>query len=434
MKHMYWQNVSGMMYCCSSSSQKKRWFLIIIFFCYRENEKKIEIAIIDVENEVVKDSLVFVLEQMVQVMAYNRDFLVLNNLQDSCFYVYKIEIEKVILILPPSTSPVIFNLITSHFINLKEKSKFIPYYKKETDDASRPKMCCCYFDECNMIIAERKAGAANCIEIQYLELIEGLKKKEKMMQSAKTALFKLNEIKISNSISIEFGLTCLDKYLVVLEDRFIYYIDPLVDMIIDKNKVMDNEEETSDDVSTNSETEHEHLLYPLIMIPNTNDSIIRQRNCLYYIHLDGRTKKYLDKFKLKQYQTEKFCTRLQNTAYLLVSDTVPYSELASVEIYKLESIIKTKRMSRPFLVVNKTVYLETNSILIDKNHLIIGSVEKELIVYKLSNFKSQLASIQLNGSIHDIVSSENYISIKISGCDGLLPSLNSSQLLTFKII
>ena len=113
----------------------------------------------------------------------------------------------------------------------------------------------------------------------------------------------------------------------------------------------------------------------------------------------------MNKTKSKEYETEKVNTRIENE-YLFVD----VRGLGYLEMYKIEDLKRDKQLNNPTIIrIDKRI--KSWCLSIESKYLIIGTEEKELIVYKMDNLKEPFASIQLSEDIDKIISSEAYISI-----------------------
>ena len=156
-------------------------------------------------------------------------------------------------------------------------------------------------------------------------------------------------------------------------------------------------------------------------LPNSNDLIlIVSTGSLYYIHFDSNSNK-LNKIKSKEYETGRLYIRLENEYLFVFGEGLGY-----MEMYKIEDLKRDKQLNNPTIIrIDKRI--KELCLSIESKYLIIGTEEKELIVYKMNNLNDKpFASIQLNEPIWEIISSEQYISIDCGDSD-------NSRLLSFKI-
>ena len=201
-------------------------------------------------------------------------------------------------------------------------------------------------------------------------------------------------------------ITDKDNYLVLFQGgrgrRSIYFVEWI--KTSDQMKLIDKIE--MDD--------YDHI--NVECVPNSNDLIVTTDKSLHYIQFDSDLNK-INKTKSKEYETDRFYTRIENE-YLFV---YVYG-LGYMEMYKIEDLKRDKQFNNPTIRIDKRK--EACCLSIESKYLIIGTSENELIVYKMNNLNKPFASIQLTEYIKQIISSEQYISIKYG---------DNGRLLSFKI-
>ena len=185
-------------------------------------------------------------------------------------------------------------------------------------------------------------------------------------------------------------LSSLDRYLIVsgIDSQTIYYIDKNENTLVDKIDIITDTKDIC------------HLL----CLPKTNDLIVMKGSCIYYVEFNSILKK-LNKIKLREYNASSLGFNVLNNNYLYIK-APDY-----VELHRIDELIIKKQFDQQITIQKKNI--QAMSISPNNEYFIIGTKNNELIVYKIDSLVTeQLAYVQLNQEITQIVSSDKYICIE----------------------
>ena len=217
-----------------------------------------------------------------------------------------------------------------------------------------------------------------------------------------------------NGIELEHDeMSCLmtdkDNYLVLYQGgrRLIYFVE----------WIKSNEMKWIDKIEM-----HDDLSYHNIScLSNSNDLIVKTGYSIHYIQFSSNSTK-LEKTESKEYETNEFHTKIENEYLFVYGYWLNY-----MEMYKIEDLKRDRQLKNP-TIIRIDNRIDSWCLSFESKYLMIGTKEKELIIYKMDNMNEPFVSIQLSESIWRIKSSGEYISILCGES-----SFNADRLISFKI-
>ena len=209
---------------------------------------------------------------------------------------------------------------------------------------------------------------------------------KKIIASELVTLLNISKNKPSNGLITKFKITHLDKILVVLFKKCIYYVCLIGNIeILFETELVDINQDDFD--------------IEIILVENTNDILVHSKNDskLIYIEYNGLC-----------FQTDD-CLRLEIFASFL-----GIQNSNNFQIYDLRTI-KEKKTFKTEAIFNKVGSLQNAFIFLSSSYLSIYEKPRSFYLYRFGepNIFTQIACIPMNDEVKECVITDKYVTVRL---------------------